>query len=499
MPSPPAKKAKPTPEAAPSPSPFELFLEADAFSAKFALVSKCDAHAREMLKRVSRGARKSVEDAEYAARVDVHRARLKAKACVDAVERLRWAAANGCPLNDAGLCALVARRGCLEALKWAREQGCPWDASTPAAAARGGHLEVLKWANEQGCPMNDKVFKQAAKGGHLDVIKYLVPPAAVLVKVAPNGDELEDPDFFVDAEEDHDDEETIEEEMVVAASEGYDALADLAEELKTPVDELLRRYRDMEASSPGDEEDAETDDEDSDVDGEKKLELGLEVIVDENDFFVPFRHVVAGAACGGHVHIFNWLRFEKKWIPPGREHDDERMFRYAARGGQLEIIKWLYARDKTPDAWAAAFAARGGHLDVLKFLRMMLAPMDSTVGTGAVMSGNIDVVRWVYALGDRYVDKFWQYAFAARHGKAFVNAVSEVCNQHGYYSIKFSSISITAEEARLRSAVFAVAYGNFDLLKTLRSMSTRITDYYTTEGEEMKLITDAALGMHNLV
>jgi hypothetical protein len=47
--------------------------------------------------------------------------------------------------------------------------------------------------------------------------------------------------------------------------------------------------------------------------------------------------------------------------------------------------------------------------------------------------------------------------------------------------------------------VFAVAYGNFDLLKTLRSMSTRITDYYTTEGEEMKLITDAALGMHNLV
>ena len=33
---------------------------------------------------------------------------------VHSVERLRWAAANGCPLNDAGLCALVARRGCLK-------------------------------------------------------------------------------------------------------------------------------------------------------------------------------------------------------------------------------------------------------------------------------------------------------------------------------------------------------------------------------------------------
>jgi len=67
---------------------------------------------------------------------------LKLKDFVGSVERLAWAAVNGCPWV-AKTCAVIARSGNMEVLQWAKEHGCPWSKSTCSQAALCGHFEVV--------------------------------------------------------------------------------------------------------------------------------------------------------------------------------------------------------------------------------------------------------------------------------------------------------------------------------------------------------------------
>ena len=70
----------------------------------------------------------------------------------------------------------------------------------------------------------------------------------------------------------------------------------------------------------------------------------------------------------------------------------------AAKGGQLEVLKWLRAQ-KPPCPWsegACAYAARGGHLEVLKWLRAQDPPCPWNAETccEAVGGGHLEILKW---------------------------------------------------------------------------------------------------------
>ena len=87
------------------------------------------------------------------------------------LEVLQWAHTNGVPWNNL-TCAWAAEGGHLEVLQWARTKGCPWTDATCACAAHGGHLEVLRWARKNGCPWDVNTCTMAAEGGHLEVLQW---------------------------------------------------------------------------------------------------------------------------------------------------------------------------------------------------------------------------------------------------------------------------------------------------------------------------------------
>jgi hypothetical protein len=125
-----------------------------------------------MLARTCRAWRDDVEFFGLASAGVAGSRKLRARAFVNTVERVRWATANGLTL-DARVAALAARRGKLDVLKYLQTAGCALDARAVAAAARGGHLDVIEWAIERGCATDARACAQAARGGHLDLLKTL--------------------------------------------------------------------------------------------------------------------------------------------------------------------------------------------------------------------------------------------------------------------------------------------------------------------------------------
>jgi len=65
-----------------------------------------------------------------------------------------------------------------------------------------------------------------------------------------------------------------------------------------------------------------------------------------------------------------------------------------ARGeGRLEVLRWARARDCPWDERTCAWAAKGGHLDVLKWLRPF-CPWDARTCSYAAERGHLEVLRW---------------------------------------------------------------------------------------------------------
>ena len=103
-------------------------------------------------------------------------------------------------------------------------------------------------------------------------------PAPVAAEALDDND-----DFKIgDGEEEEDDEETLEEEMRRAQAEGDDddhekEMNDLAADAEIPIEELMRRYRELEAAhgGGGGEEEEEAEEEEGD-DEEEEVEEEVE-------------------------------------------------------------------------------------------------------------------------------------------------------------------------------------------------------------------------------
>ena len=83
----------------------------------------------------------------------------------------------------------------------------------------------------------------------------------------------------------------------------------------------------------------------------------------------------------------------------GRMTFDEDLCDAAARGGQLEVLKWLRENSFPWDKRTCEMAASSGHLAVLKWLRANGAPWDESMCASAAASGKLEVLRWLCANG----------------------------------------------------------------------------------------------------
>jgi hypothetical protein len=100
--------------------------------------------------------------------------------------------------------------------------------------------------------------------------------------------------------------------------------------------------------------------------------------------------------------VLQWARAHgADWGSPDLDSDYD-CAALAARGGHLEVLRWLWETDyEWDDPWTCACAAAGGHLNVLKWLRE--APRnfhwDARTVEEASEGGHDDVLQWALAHG----------------------------------------------------------------------------------------------------
>ena len=101
----------------------------------------------------------------------------------------------------------------------------------------------------------------------------------------------------------------------------------------------------------------------------------------------------AGAASGGHLDVLKWLRSEG--CPWG-----ESACANAASGGHNEFSMWLSMGGSTPYKFGGCSnATGGGHLEILKWLRSEGCPWDEWTCAGAAVSGHLEALKWLRSEG----------------------------------------------------------------------------------------------------
>ena len=72
---------------------------------------------------------------------------------------------------------------------------------------------------------------------------------------------------------------------------------------------------------------------------------------------------------------------------------------YAARGGHLEVLKWLKANGCRLSIGTCDSAAIGGHLEVLKWASANGPEWNSQICSYAADGGSLEVLKWLKANG----------------------------------------------------------------------------------------------------
>lgn len=111
---------------------------------------------------------------------------------------------------------------------------------------------------------------------------------------------------------------------------------------------------------------------------------------------------VLRAAANGHVHIMQWLN---------EFMVDTYSWNYAARYGQLEMLKWLKSVDYPNTVYGAnitGYAAASGCIDVLEYLIECNFQVGIFTMYQACIHGNLEVVKWLHLHNcPRYTSALW--------------------------------------------------------------------------------------------
>ena len=112
------------------------------------------------------------------------------------------------------------------------------------------------------------------------------------------------------------------------------------------------------------------------------------------------KRVLYVAANKGYLQVF-----EKYWSQGPQEKLSQLWDIYtcgwAARGGHLEMIKWLRAKGCPWGTLTSSWAAFGGQLEVLQWMRGQdpPCPWKSSVCYQAAREGHLEVLRWARSQG----------------------------------------------------------------------------------------------------
>ena len=98
------------------------------------------------------------------------------------------------------------------------------------------------------------------------------------------------------------------------------------------------------------------------------------------------------AAKGGQLEVLKWLRTNNcPW--------DEGKCNLAAHFGHLKILRWACANGCQCSVITCGNAATGGHLEILKWLRENGYPWDAETCGYAANGGILDLLKWARANG----------------------------------------------------------------------------------------------------
>lgn len=105
-------------------------------------------------------------------------------------------------------------------------------------------------------------------------------------------------------------------------------------------------------------------------------------------------YFINGACLGGHLYLL------KRVYVPGLIKTTESSFgpkypiEYATKGGHLELVKWLWEKDKF---WGDSgnFAAMEGHLEILKWMVGRGCNLKDSWFEEAAMNNHSDITNWI--------------------------------------------------------------------------------------------------------
>jgi hypothetical protein len=141
----------------------------------------------------------------------------------------------------------------------------------------------------------------------------------------------------------------------------------------------------------------------------------------------------------GQLEVLKWLRAKNVWWDHLVKGWHFYAFAGAAEGGNIEIIEWVLASGQQWDSAVCGSAALFGQLEVLKWLHTNGCPWDEWTCASAAKGGHLEVLKWA-----RENDCPWDFrtlSCAHKHHEVMQWAILNGCPQgyDDYYDSGFDT------------------------------------------------------------
>lgn len=273
-------------------------------------------------------------------------------------------------------------------VKWLIENNCTWDDEVSCYYAAMGNIEMLDWLFSKKCAITKKVATIAARKGRLEVLewyksKYIVLPEKLSIEASKKG-RLEVLEWLKDNKYD------IE----------IGALASAIKNRRTRlIDYLLDKHCPLKDESVCNA---------AIIIGDLKLLINLQHIGFPLSFDVSN---LAARYC--HLDILKYLKEQDLWIIVfAINGGDKEIVQYlndvpitsyeletCCERGRLDLLKECMKRcintDNALGALCIPFAAKNGDIEMIKYLRSHVCPWDELATRCAVESGEYETLEWL--------------------------------------------------------------------------------------------------------
>jgi len=143
--------------------------------------------------------------------------------------------------------------------------------------------------------------------------------------------------------------------------------------------------------------------------------------IDNNSIPLPWDwKTCAYAAAGGHLRIVQWL-YEMKC--PWNQETSE----YAAARGDLTMLRWLHQHHCPWGDYTYSMAAANGHFDLVQWLYEKNCPWNEGTCAYAAAGGNLHILQWLYEKHCPWNEDTCCTAIAYGHYDVFQWAKSHGC------------------------------------------------------------------------